>query len=278
MPDRITTLTTTRAICDELLAGPVPRVLGIVDTTHGWELVDDPELELLDDLFGCRLPIDWWGVALATTGRARRADEPTTAAWPVRMALVAGRDGNDKYLVTPDRDGTLRSAVLGPDGVEHTGPGDARPVGLVVDLARRALGLPTEVQPGNPIEQVIAGWGFDVLDAALVTANADLLDDIDAIEDLWPVPGFAPGESPATWAELHHELVEAAVGWCELSPAQVAWLDAGSFARYVQAHQPSVDQVFTAVRHLRVILRQDSVLPSANSLAGSVRAEPGEVG
>lgn len=266
MSEPTTVLPTTRAVCDELLAGPVPRVVGIAESPHGWELVEDPALPLLDDLFGHRVPLAWWGVGLATTGRARSELDPTAASWPVRIGLVVGRDGS------------TTSSLLGPDGVLHTGPDDGAPIGLVVDLARRSLGLPTEPEPGHPAREVMAGWGFEVLDAAVATANVELFDDGPVIDELWPVPGLPVGDCPSTWAELHEALVEGSAGWGELTVAEVAWFDAGSFARYVQAHQPSVEEVLTAVRLARVTLRPDVVHPGDISLADSVRAESGEVG
>jgi hypothetical protein len=117
-------------------------------------LADHP----VDALMGTVAPDDWSAIGVVATGRARRLDRPTAAMVPVLVVLLVDRSGAAVSLL-PRLDGGGRyEAVEAGDG----------PEGLMLDLCRRALGLPT-APPGRP---PLAWWAQLWLDGLLRDALA----------------------------------------------------------------------------------------------------------
>jgi hypothetical protein len=198
-----------------------------------------------DALVGHVVPPDWVASGVIAPARARALDRPGDTGTATTVVMLVGRDGH------------VTSHAVGVDGVEA---GGEPPVGRIPELLRRTLGLPTE-----PPERPAAEWWRAYWLDALVSAAAD-------------EPGRVPDPDRPLTSTLPPALVQALVdepelchevGWPRLralaaapeapdeagpaavraaivafvDPATAAWLDDGSFARWLIGALPSVDEL-----------------------------------
>lgn len=212
---------------------------GSVDAAVGVRLLDDGvELHLrptppgghpVDALLGFDAPPDWAAVGLVGGGRARVLDHAGAAAEPVLVVHLQHRDGACTSLVGPTA-GPLQPV---------TGPAQGR----MVDLCRRSLGLPTDPPPSSTLRWWAGAW----VDALCGEPALELAREADVVTLF---PGWAPsavrtldglvrcGQDLAhrrPWSAMRRA---AATGRCcapGLTPSDAAWLDDGSFARWVLA-------------------------------------------
>lgn len=167
-------------------------------------------------LLGAVAPPEWSALGVATRGRARSL----TGHGPVSAAEV---------VVIVPRVGEVVSRVR-HGGVVITDPPAC---GLTLDCLQRALGLPT-APPQVPANHVLASaWLHTVLSAG----------DVDAALDLLP-PGT---EGSLDWDRLRQLVIDG--HWHEptLTPGDAAWLDAGSFARWILSERPSLPAMLAEV-------------------------------
>lgn len=225
------TLDRLAAVLLDSRSDPVLAV-GIADLADPADLPDDGvELYLrplgeVDDLIGFVAPASWSAVGVVASGVARSL-EPPHRPEPVEVVHLVGRDGGSATW------------LRGADG-DETRSDDVE--GIVPDLCRRVLGLPTSA-PAEPATDLFdALW----LDAVCATALARDLGD--------PRPGWeevvacfpAPVAPDADASTLRRERTRAAGSWAALRRraglgrlhvpglrrSGVAWMDDGLFARW----------------------------------------------
>lgn len=221
---------------------PVPALVRARPTPDGVDLALRPLPEgvhPVDLLLGHVVPRRWAAAGLVAPAAARPVDG---AEGPhLVVAVLVGRDGTVAHR-----------------GCDHTGadvlPADAPPTGRLVDLLRRALGLPTAppgVAPGALWEAV---WLDAVVAAAAAggtpTLGPDLADALSATTAPGDHRGWdhlrglasgrrAPaGATDAALATALRDLVE---------PADAAWMDDGCFSRWVLGALPDPAQLLDAV-------------------------------
>lgn len=219
--------------------------VGLID--HGDELslatrrLDDHPV---DELLGFTAPDEWWGFGVAATGHgfpvpddsAPAGGSPIPANTAVRIVHLVGRTGATHSLLSIDE-----SQVLDVGSTEVSG--------LVDDVCRRALGLPTAPPDCNPSELWARLW----LEQVLATPSAPGTLGWSQIVQFHPAvqqvrradPGMAllaagdvelAGRAMAdawSWEDLR--LLRSCGQSFELpvSPAHAAWMDEGMFSRMV---------------------------------------------
>ena len=196
-------------------------------------------------LVGWRAPRQWLGVGFVAEGSAR-GDVPGASTPVVVVAAV-------------HRDGTSASALLSGDGPlpVHAEQGSGR----LPDLLRHSLGLSTPV-PNQPITHLWSVlWLDKVLNAALASTARLTWEAAVRLHPLCPdgpVPrpdnaaeAFADHDAaPCTW-ELFRGLVVAERAHLPgICATEAAWLDAGSFSRWVLTELPSSGQLTDALKDL----------------------------
>ena len=125
------------------------------------------------------------------------------------------------------RDGRSAGSVTTASGTTRLGLADGAAVGRIADYCHRILGLAAPAEASRP---------------------ADVL------------PRRARRRVDVSWADLHDHLVSRQRGWFDLSPAELAWMDAPTFARYLLGSTSSMTGVHAV----------------ATQAADSVRGDPGE--
>jgi len=208
--------------------------------------LDEITASPLDVLVGLDAPDDWWALGVVATGRARHVDRPALPVTDVLVVLLVDRTGRTASLV-PRLDGTGSY-----EGLEVT----AGPEGLLLDLCRRAFGLPT----APPDQPPLAWWAQLWLDAILRKAALD-----PGRAWTWPELLAAhplcdlvdPVDGPDRFARAI-EVVVAGYDWERLRQVGLAgpdrelaaWMDEGCFARWTLGLNPDVPDLLAAVRSL----------------------------
>jgi len=220
--------------CRTLATGSLARI----DRCGSVSQVTD--IGLPEELFGWRTPRSWHGVAIVLGGRADTGDRVETGVTLGALALASG------------------DCVAWADVADRTLAESSDPIGLVPDTCRRALGLASH--PDHPRIGELANlrWLSEILHLAADPTTATLVTEWDAISALHPVAEQRPGEAdeadedlalrPAeleeltAWSQLH--ALGSRVGWEELEPHQVSWMDPPMFARWtVGSHRPLSEMV-----------------------------------
>jgi hypothetical protein len=242
-------------VCDLALALESGRLSGLIPTsTSKLRLVRGPEFEFPEDLIGFTPPNDWHGVVLAATGRATllEPDHGRPFVAPVEVAFAVDRSGRSG-AITRSADGAIDLADLS-DGDNDSG-------GLVVDVCRRVLRLPTPPETVGLIRLEHQGWLLFLLETVDAASMTGWADDWDLVALSHPMALDSPTTEPsvlgstlwsayhgADWSRLHAAVVASDHRWDDLDPDQVAWLDAGSFARYVLESRPALGELLDALR------------------------------
>lgn len=170
----------------------------------------------------------WATRDVAADDRARNRMRTRPSASPVRVRV--------RTVFLAARTGEEASAVLlpGEPAIVHSAARAADPAaiaGLVPDLVRRSMGLPTAPPAFPPGELLAATW---LSDAAAALAAGDCLP---------PAPDVDPA---TTWADLRWHAVEHGPRY-RVDASMAAWLDDGSFARYAVTAFPPVDDLLAEV-------------------------------
>jgi hypothetical protein len=230
-------------------------------------------LHAVDDLVGFTAPALWDGIGVVASGTAV-GERPARRREPVEVAHLCLRDGS---AVT---------SLRGADGerlVDRTGPDATR--GIVPDLCRRALGLPTPAPVEAPTEVFDTLWLDRILAEAL---DRDLGDPpLSRADALAAFPAAVPRRAGAV--ELREARARAAASWADLrrrvglgrlhvrglSRREAQWMDDGLFARWVLSSLPPLDELATDVdallpREVGAMVRE--VLGHGPAGAGSVGA------
>lgn len=218
---------------------------------------DDLDLALLplpdgvhpvDVLIGEVLPARWWANGVVASAQARTVDGPAPAQPVVIVVLV-------------DRDGHCVHRLEGPTALLP--PGAPPPTGRVVDLLLRTVGRPTPPPTEPPVRWCDAVWLDRIATAAL--AGDVGRGDLGELTALHPL--LSPGATVEAIAELHRvEQADPVGAWRavhravaqrgapdtitegelratvseHLAPEEVAWMDEGSLARWLEAELPAV--------------------------------------
>jgi hypothetical protein len=213
-------------------------------------IVDSP----LDALLGLVAPDDWWALGVAATARARHIDRPEQPGTAVLVLLLVDRAGQTVSRVPRlDGGGTY-------ENLEVT----AGPEGVLLDLCRRAFGLPT----APPEQPPMTWWAQLWLDALLRDAAVEpgrswtwpaLMASHPLYDLLHPLDG-GDGDGllgPDRFARAI-EVVVAGYDWERLRRAGLvgpnrdlaAWMDEGCFARWTLGTNPDVSDLLAALQSL----------------------------
>jgi len=208
-------------------------------------VVDSP----LASLIGLVAPDDWWALGMVATGTARHLDRPGRPPTDVLVVLLVDRSGRTVSLV-PLLDGTGRYESLGvADG----------PEGVLLDLCRRAFGLPTP----PPDQPPMTWWAQLWLDALLrdVAAEPRRCWTWPALVARHPFHDLLHPADGAEGADRFARAIEGVVAgydWERLrraAPAgpdreMAAWMDEGCFARWTLSTNPEVPDLLAALQSL----------------------------
>lgn len=203
-----------------------------------------------DALLGHTAPDDWHAVGIATHGWAYHvADrgDPRRRRQRVHVVTLLSRNGEHAHRTRADDDAL--SQVL--DGEP--------PTGEQVDLLRRVLGLATDPPPCDPstywsIEWLSALLGADhpvdtLADAVALHPVTHLLrrgTALDAADTLDVLTAF---HRVLTWGRMRELAGLDRFSVPDLSPDDAAWLDDGSFARFVLNRCPPLHLLRAGLRN-----------------------------
>lgn len=221
-------------------------------TALGIRLVDgEVELSLrtvehhpVDDLLGFTAPSEWDAFGIAARGRSSDGDA-------VRLVHLVARDGSSWWHLSREGAPPLTS--------------EEQPAGLVDDLCRRVLGLPTPPPAASALDYWAARWLADVLDLAhdgatppTWAAVAACHHAVSSISSLQPELGPTAADQLVVagraldraypWAALRSSWsTDGALG---LSGPEIAWMDDGMLSRWCLATQPELTDLVDAVGSL----------------------------
>lgn len=165
-----------------------------------------------DVLLGTVAPPHWATLGVAVRGRAWPLDRPGGPSQPVESVVLVARDGR----------------VVGRLRQDDTVTPEPPAGGVTLDCLQRALGLPTPPPDVPPSHLLAAMWLNAVIQAGRVGG------------------GLAPFD--VGWGELRQQAERS--GWPErgLTAQHAAWLDDGSFARWVMSTVPPVPLLVAEMR------------------------------
>jgi hypothetical protein len=210
----------------------------------------------LTELAGATAPPDWCAIGVATTGRAHAVDDPAAPPVPIRTAHLVGRDGSWASRYSPIEPGALAPAsTCGPAGDRR------QPLGRIDDSCRRALGLPTEAPDGDTTRLWALQWLDAVLDRVATVAGVTRWGEVASLHPAAralrsDAQSVGPGELAALagrlaawrdWPVLRRACAAGAWSAPELEPQVAAWLDDGSFSRWVLGAYPELEELVGAV-------------------------------
>lgn len=264
------------AVAEEVGWGAPPLLIGLTDDGVD-ELAPpapvpgaagtDPD-DLVASLVGFDAPAAWEAMAVVVQGRSWALDEPDPDPRPVRLVHVVNRRGEVASVVRHAGDEPMPS---GADG--H---------GRLVDVCRRALGLPTAPAPKDSTGL----WALLWLDALLArAARGDGVVDLGEAARCHPAielfaahePGLATAAATRLsrlgrilgearpWPDLRTAAVRGEWPVEGLSPEGAAWMDDGMFARWVTAGFALTDDYLAELDRLlpeRVVTGVRGVLAS----------------
>lgn len=197
-------------------------------------------------LFGIRAPRSWHGVALKVGGTARRLDSGRSAGEASSVvALTRWRE----LASTLELDGVpVQAPGPTPDDPDRpAGPGT--PQGLMIDSLHRILGLPS---PGDPVCTPVMAttlWLSDLLQLVFERGSLTWADAVHAHPLLGADAGVPPSVETViettcratklvNWQRLHSRAVAADEPSAGLTPAELSWMDATMFSRWVLSSFP----------------------------------------
>jgi hypothetical protein len=171
----------------------------------------------LDELMGFVAPDEWAAIGAICHGWATRdlGTRPSRAADRVRVrsAHVVTRDGTEVGGFRLCGEQLVLQELV---------------VGMVPDVLRRCLGLPTPPPDFPAAELSAADW-------------------LDALAD---EPAAAPPVAYASWEAARWDVVTGRRRVPDLSASLAAWMDAGVFARWMAATYPRTTDHLATVRRV----------------------------
>jgi hypothetical protein len=202
-------------------------------------------------LFGLAAPAGSVAAGCSFRGHAVTSPPPGGLPGPAgddgaieRVDVVVARDGR-----VLSRSHRRRPGAREPVAADAIGPAG----GVVVDALHRVLGLPSPGLP-PPVEVLVGTlWLQDLVTAAARNGHLSWADAV----DLHPRPPLVGQVLPSpealaqaartlvgdvSWERLRRFAAQRPAGVVDLSPDEVAWMDATCFARWVLESFPSPDQ------------------------------------
>ena len=180
---------------------------------------------------------------------------PTVDAVAAQVGF--GRPGVAPSIVAADRhQETIVVDALLDAPFDVTGHGS-----VVVDTARRALGLPTP-PPGHTVGAYLdAEWLHRILTATLDAPLGDpphwpRLAGLHPAVTTAPVPtspehlAHRRARTQTDWASFRHGVIQRHLGWPPVGAALASWFDEGSLARHLLSQLPDPDVVLAELRDL----------------------------
>lgn len=198
----------------------------------------------IEPLVGFVAPTAWDAIGLVSSGRLRRLDQPDEPPQRTQSTVLFGRDGTAASVLATD-DGEPRAL-------------DDPPVGLVPDILRRVLGLPTP-PPEAPTGQVVDLTWLDRVAVGLLQQRSRgrswrWLADRHPLRGSGPVPDpeelaarTAAYSAERTWAGLRLLAVTEdlpAVRWGPPGGSTApgcTWFDDGSLSRWLLSRLPPAE-------------------------------------
>lgn len=217
-------------------------------------------LELADDLLhrgGAVLRVDGRLVPLS------RNDPNPFALLGVRFgpmvdALAFTLGSSESHVLAVDRCG---EAVI--VDAQRTRPADVDGAPLLLDLARRSMGLPT-AEPDRPVGELVDAVWLDRLLQRTLDAPLGQPPGWVALARLHPGGRTGPPPSPEllrhravtapSWPALQQTIADGRVRWPPVSIALAHWFDPGSLSRHAFSVLPDPD---TVLGDLYELLRAD---------------------
>lgn len=185
-------------------------------------------------LLGFTAPDDWHAVGIATHGWAYHVAErgdPDRRRHRVHVVTLLSRSGEHAHRTRAD-----------DDAIDELMAGEA-PTGEQVDLLRRVLGLPTDPPPCEPATYWTIEWlsalinrpgGVRTLsDAVALHPVTHLLRHGTGIDEADTLDVLTAFHRVLTWGRMRELASIDRFSVPELTPDDAAWLDDGSFARFV---------------------------------------------
>ena len=201
-------------------------------------------------LTGHRCDHDTDAVGVVTGGRVFSTDDPSSTLGRASVGVVVSRRGE------------VASTSLTADGAPTSGQELS---GLVVDLLKRSIGVPTSAPPCDADVLFAQAWLISIVDFAHVEARIPSWHEIvrlhPAVEILALDDDFALAERDLrtilegfgellSWRELRRMLDEHRLEVPGLNPGEGSWFDDGSFARRLLAERPPLGMLRNDVRRL----------------------------
>jgi hypothetical protein len=160
------------------------------------------------------------------------------------------------------RDGTTHSTIARDDG-EQPIASQSTAEGLIDDVCKRVLGLPTPPPRTDVIDVFTRIWLFDVLGSLEPPACPTWA----ALASMHPAVGMVRATDPALaalaaerlvtsgrtlaqsnpWSRVRESCASGAWPIDDISPAEAAWLDDGSFSRLVESMWPDIGELVDAL-------------------------------
>ena len=181
-----------------------------------------------DALLGFVAPEDWEVLGVIAPGWGTHVD--TGKRQRTRVIYVAARDGEEASLIR----------FAGDDDASVMRPSEPT-VGRVADCVRRALNLPTAIEPG---ESLLALWWHRVLKTLVERNHPSFRGEklgADGIVDL------IEAAQPTSWNDERWNVVQHD-GSLLMSGELAAWMDDGMFARCLLAELADPDVAIPAAK------------------------------
>jgi len=252
MPDGESFLSALAArLCDDVAGGAGNSLIHVKAAEDGYEvgLVPLGQTHPASVLMGVVAPSDWLAIGVANRSRPHPLDGDRRRKLPASASVVA----------IVHRDGPVFGHMRIGDEV-HTDP---PAYGLVLDVLQRTFGLPAAPPLHGTGVRFTAAWLERVATAtrqvgasltwpevvALHPAAQILDGDVGAKERDLIMAGLAL-ERACDWDRLRWLVVEDSWQEPHIAPVDAAWLDAGSFSRFVMADMAPLNQTLSDVRRV----------------------------
>lgn len=224
-------------------------LLHVAPAPDGWDIaVKDLEGAPADVLLGFVAPDHWVALGVAAGGWAHRLDAGMAATGCRQPAAV---------VTIVHRSGPVVGRVRVGDEVQREAPA----YGLTLDALQRALGL-ASAPPLHSTGLLFAStWLENVAGAArgrgraLTWAEArtlhpaiQLLAQEPGIDDVDLVAAARDLERACRWDEHRWMIIEGRTRDRNITPAEAAWFDAGSYSRWAMSWRPEIDDLLADVR------------------------------
>jgi hypothetical protein len=224
-------------------------IVGLRPGTHGTvslvdvTLRDNGVLEVDDEVAG-----------LVVVTAEEVADDDEVVG--LTQLLCVLRDGTELGLYRVDGDD--RPRIWRTDADPDDDANDLRPRDIASNTARRALGLPSLVEPIDVADIALRTWLLAVASAALRVFDAPggpaevSPSDLGPVAERSPLRAVTPGtDRLPTWAEVHRAAIADGLdlgGHLTVDSEHARWLDTDAFAQVLDQTLPSTDELLGSLR------------------------------